>query len=212
MTTLAVSPDGQWLASGGWKESGIQVWNLATRRLERVLPPGDGRGDTSFNVSFGPDGRWLVCSADNNEAGGYYFWRVGTWQRELDIRTENHAASLPAFRRDGRLMALIMSPQQILLTDPADGRPIARLTTLQPFHASACTFSAVGTKLVAVSIKGTFQMWDLRLVRERLAAMDLDWDQPGDDEKLPALDAARSPPLQVQVIGETPEPKGQRLR
>src|SRR5207302_2237665 len=39
MTTIAVSPDGQWVASGGWKERGIQIWNLATRRLERVLPP-----------------------------------------------------------------------------------------------------------------------------------------------------------------------------
>jgi hypothetical protein len=104
-----------------------------------------------------------------------------------------------------------MSPQQILLVDPVDGRTIARLSTLQPLSAGACAFSPAGSKLVTVSNKQrTFQVWDLRLVRERLAAMGLDWNQPAYDEKLPAIDATGSPSLDVQVIGEIPEPKGQR--
>ncbi len=210
MTDIAVSPDGQWVASGGWKEREIQVWNLATRRLEHLLAPCDGRGDIHFYVNFSPDGRWLVCTANNHEASGYYFWRVGTWQRELVIRTETDVAALPAFRRDGRLMALKMSPQQVLLADPADGHAIAHLTTLQPLNAAACAFSPDGSKLVALTNRRTFLVWDLRLVREQLAALGLDWDQPGDDAKPRPTDATGAPPLEVRVVGEIPEPKVQR--
>jgi serine/threonine protein kinase/WD40 repeat protein len=208
MTTIAVSPDGQWLASGGWKERGIQVWDVATRRLEHVLPPCDGRGDTEFNVSFSPDGRWLCCASANTEAGGYYFWRVGTWQRELVIRAGINWPTLPTFRRNGQLMALTMSSQQILLADPTDGRPIAHLSTLQPLIFGARAFSPDGSKLVALSRQRTFLVWDLRLIRKQLAALDLDWHQPG-DEKPQATDATHPLPLEVQVVGEVPEPKVQ---
>jgi serine/threonine protein kinase/WD40 repeat protein len=205
MTTIAVSPDGQWLAAGGWKERSIQVWNLTTRRLERELPPCDGRGDSHSLVSFSPDGRWLVCATANNDAGGYYFWRVGVWQRELVIGTGAVWTGMPAFRHDGRLMALRMSSQQTLLADPADGRTFAHLTTLQPFEAGACAFSPDGSKLVTANSQRTSVVWDLRLVRERLAAMDLDWDEPAYDEKPRSTNATPFPPLEVQVLGEIPE-------
>jgi hypothetical protein len=108
------------------------------------LPPCDGRGETQFYVTFSADGRWLVCAADNKEASGYSFWRVGTWERELLIRTETDIPRTPAFTRDGRLMALKMSPQQILLADPADGRALARLSALQPFRGNGLGLGSAG--------------------------------------------------------------------
>jgi WD40 repeat protein len=210
MTSIAVSLDGQWVASGGWKERGIQVWNVATRRLEHVLPPCDGRGDTQFNVSFSPDGHWLCCASANTEAGGYYFWRVGTWQRELVIRAGINWPTLPTFCRDGQLMALTMSSQQILLADPTDGRPIAHLSTLQPLIFGTRAFSRDGSKLVALSSQRTFLVWDLRLIREQLAAMGLEWDLPGDTKEPRTTDGTHLPPLEVQVVGEISEPKVQR--
>ncbi len=40
MFTVAVSPDGRWLAAGGWNYyAGIRVWDLQRRRLERILRP-----------------------------------------------------------------------------------------------------------------------------------------------------------------------------
>jgi serine/threonine protein kinase/WD40 repeat protein/tetratricopeptide (TPR) repeat protein len=213
MTMVAVSPDGQWIASGGWKERSIQIWNVATRRLERCLPPCDGRGDTQFYVAFSADGRWLVCAADNKEASGYYFWRVGTWERELLIRTEPDIPRAPAFTRDGRLMALRMSSQQILLADPANGRAIARLSALHTVNATPLSFSSDGSKLAVVTAKqGILELWDLRRVRDRLKAMGLDWDRPDYEEKPPRSDASRSPPLEVQVLGEVLEPKLRRQR
>src|SRR5262249_37344554 len=110
MTTVAVSPDGRWLAGGGGDEAGVRVWDLDRRRLERILRPEDLVGQTKFFAGFSPDGRWLVSSA-RPDAGkaAYHFWRVGTWDldrldRERDIGPW-HCQSAPAFTADGRLMA-----------------------------------------------------------------------------------------------------------
>jgi WD40 repeat protein len=178
MTSITVSPDGRWAAAGGERERGIQVWNVPERRLERVLVPGDGAGDKSFAVTFSPDGRWLVSHTQNVEAPGYYFWQVGTWKRELVIPSPDYRLMVPpAFTRDGRLMALHLSPQQILLADAATGRAIAHLSTLQPFNPAPLAFSPDGTRLVASTNQSTLLLWDLRAVRKELAQRDLDWAQ-----------------------------------
>jgi serine/threonine protein kinase/WD40 repeat protein/tetratricopeptide (TPR) repeat protein len=173
MTSIAVSPDGRWAAAGGWND-GVQVWNVPERRLERVLPASAG-----FTVSFSPDGRWLVSHSQHAEAGGYSFWQVGSWKRGLVLpNSDPRSLTSAVFSRDGRLMALGLSPQQILLADAATGRAIAHLSTLQPLSPGPLAFSADGTRLVASTNKRTLLLWDLRAVRAQLAARDLDWDQP----------------------------------
>ena len=52
MTTIAVSPDGKWAACGGWKELGISIWDLPSRRLVRFLAPCDKPESCSFFVRF----------------------------------------------------------------------------------------------------------------------------------------------------------------
>ncbi len=62
MTSVAVSPDGLWLAVGGWKEAGVRIWDLRRRRLERILRPKEPIGFQSYFVNFSPDGRRLVTA------------------------------------------------------------------------------------------------------------------------------------------------------
>ena len=62
MTSIAVSPDGRWLAVGGWKEAGIRVWDLRRRRLERLLRPNDTVGDMSFRRAL--QSRWPLADFD----------------------------------------------------------------------------------------------------------------------------------------------------
>ena len=38
MKYVALSPDGQWVASGGWHAPGVKIWNVATGRLIKELP------------------------------------------------------------------------------------------------------------------------------------------------------------------------------
>ena len=88
MTSVAVSPDGRWLAVGGWKELGMRIWDLHRRRLERILKPKEPVGDQGNLVVFSPDGRWLASCTGAGAKASYHFWSVGTWDLGLRIDKE----------------------------------------------------------------------------------------------------------------------------
>ncbi len=217
MTTVAVSPDGRWMAVGGWYEAGVRVWDVRQRRLESVLRPKDAISDTKFFIGFSPDGRWLISSTFLDAGTQFYqFWHVGTWEPGLriDLKHNVTAARSPAFTADGRLMALAIAPDQVLLADAATGRELARLTTLQLLNPAPLVFSPDGTKLVASTNQKTALVWDLRRIRDQLVPMGLDWDAP---PYPPATDSSTTtgplpPPRPVRVVGEVIEPQARRRR
>jgi hypothetical protein len=162
--------------------------------------------DKVFSPYFSADGRWLVSATFDEESSdqGYHFWRVGTWERERErFIPAKQCWTRAAFTAAGGLMALAVTQQQILLADPAGGRELARLSTPQSIAALPTAFSPDGTQLATTTGRSTVVVWDLRRVREQLAAMGLDWDAPA----YPSLTGTESPhPLQVQIIGEVPKP------
>jgi hypothetical protein len=215
MFSVAVSPDGRWLAAGGWNFDGIRVWDLRRRRLERILRPVNPPHAAVFVAGFSPDGRWLVsCAGTANNP--YHFWRVGTWDSDPDRRIDQKLGGIachpPTFTADGRLMALGIAPDQVRLADAATGRELARLTTLQPIIPTPLVFSPDGTKLIARTRQKTALVWDLRRIRDHLAPMRLDWDAPPYPSEPAASDVPGllPPPRPVRVVGEVIELRARR--
>jgi serine/threonine protein kinase/WD40 repeat protein/tetratricopeptide (TPR) repeat protein len=210
MTSISISPDGRWVAAGGWKEEGISVWDLRRRRLVRTLPPSDGDGDNMFYVAFSPDGRWLVSCSANPTAPGYYSWEVGTWNRGPFVsKPESTSTAPPVFLSDSRLVALTTSFQQVRLAETATGRAIAHLSTLQPLNAAPLAFSPDGVNLIAATNRKTALWWDLQRIRQQLRTMELDWDQP----LFPEGESSTARPLpirSIRVVGAVLEPAARR--
>jgi eukaryotic-like serine/threonine-protein kinase len=180
---VAVSPDGQWLATGSHSTSGVaQVWRIADgTRVAEV--PVEGTG-----VVFSPDGKWLM-TVDSPAR----LWDVSTWQEVRSI------GGWGRFAPDGRLAVAIDPTWVIRLVEIATGRTLARLESPDLRAVGWPTFSPDGSRLVVTTNDGPAAfVWELRAIRKHLAGMGLDWDAPAYSEDDPANPSA--PPLtSVQV-------------
>src|SRR5439155_6651748 len=111
-STLALSPDGRWVAAGMMEAGdGIQIWDARSGKSERRLP-----GGRRFAL-FSPDGRWLAGGGPSD----YRLWKPGSWEPGPVIpraRSEIWHGSI-GFGRDGRLLAIASSLQEVRLLDGA---------------------------------------------------------------------------------------------
>jgi serine/threonine protein kinase/WD40 repeat protein len=167
---IVLSPDGRWLATGGWHSDYVRLWAVATHTMVKEWRLRQAR------AYFTPDSRGLIIS----DGGEFRIWDVATLQ--LIRRIPREVPGYPgyvAFSPDGRLMALEMATGIIHLKDAAAARTVARLEDPHGDAAGWISFTPDGTQLVvtAVLARGV-HIWDLRLIRQRLLEMGLDWDAP----------------------------------
>ena len=72
-----------------------------------------------------------------------------------------------------------MDPGVIHLKDVATGQTVARLEDPNGDRATWMGFTPDGGKLVVNAVYSkAIHVWDLRAIRSRLKAMNLDWDAP----------------------------------
>ena len=163
-----LSTDGRLAASrASSKAARIQIWNPRTGMLLTNLP-----GRLVEQAAFSPDGRWLACSADDATT----FWRTEDWSPRRHIPKALEGRCRVAFSPDGRVAALNVSDREIRLTVVETGEELATLPTSRMLTSLA--FSPGGDRLAVVLEPGYFQLWNLRQLREELAAMNLDWPSP----------------------------------
>ena len=169
---VAMSPDGHWVATSTWFGEKIKVWDVAKGTPVWEHPCLNGL------VTFSPDGRWLATT----ESYDPYcrLWRVGSWDLGAAIPATERIVSM-AFSPDGTLLALCWNNGRIQLVDPNSGRRITTLTAPPDYVTPgfcALSFSPDGSQLAASTGDYTVLLWDLRLIREQLAAIGLDWEWP----------------------------------
>jgi WD40 repeat protein/tRNA A-37 threonylcarbamoyl transferase component Bud32 len=186
--SVAVSPDGKWLATGSHGHNGAQVW-----RISDAARVADLRIEGLVEVAFSPDGKWLMTSPSPCR-----LWAVGTWS---EARQKIGGQGL-CFSPDGRLLAVMDARRVIHLVETESGRMVARLESPDSCGIVCATFSPDGSRLVVTTneVPAAVHVWDLRAIRKRLAAMGLDWDAPAySDDDPAAASVPPLPPLQVDL-------------
>jgi WD40 repeat protein len=187
-----LSPDAKWLALCSWHGSGVKVFGVQNGKLALSVPEA-----TNSGAVFSPDGQWLAVGTGRE----YQLWSVGSWQSGLRIaRAETTDMPGPmAFAPDGRILAIVISWPLVRLIDVASDLELATLEAPDVDMIQTLSFSPDGTQLVVGSQSHRLHrlhVWDLRLIRRRLAAMGLDWDLPpfkpngGED----------TPPLRLEIV------------
>jgi WD40 repeat protein len=192
---VAVSPDGERLATSGWHSSRVKFWDLRGGRLIKQWEVG-----SSSRIFITPDNRELIVA----RGGDFTIHDLKTLAVNRTIPREiGLFPGLVAFTADGKLMALEMAPGVIHLKEITLGRTVARLEDPQGDQSTWLGFTPDGTQLVvAARYAGAIHRWDLRAIRARLKTMNLDWDWPDFPVTSPGdgFIAEGRRPLRVQVV------------
>ncbi len=167
---VAMSPDGNLVATATWQGTGVRVWDPTSGELIRDLDPESG----SAALAFSRDGRWLAVSNGHENS----LWEVASWKRvsRIDKTVADGFAEPIAFSADGRLLAFPFSRRIVEIVDPKSLQPIVRLRAQRLGSLNlACGFSPSGQHFSHGNDDG-IHTWDMELLRERLKEFGLDWE------------------------------------
>jgi WD40 repeat protein/Tfp pilus assembly protein PilF len=183
---VAVSPDGEWLATGSYGKNGAQVWRLrdATQVAHLAI-------EGYIGVAFSPDGKWLMT-----KDAPCRLWEVGTWREAPQkIGGWGHC-----FSPDGRQLVVQDSDKILRLVETETAHTLARLESPDLCAVHRATFSPDGSRLVVTTNDGpAVHVWDLRAIRRHLVDLGLDWDAPAYTEPDPVTENGPPSPLKIVV-------------
>jgi WD40 repeat protein len=184
----AITPDGRWMVTGIWRSDKISIWDVSDGTRQCYLT-----AEAAYYPDFSPDGRRVVAGT----AKTFHSWEVGTWQKEYDVAPETAPSGQPStatFSPDGTMVAVFQRFNLTHLVDATRGKLLATVDLER--HIPRC-FSPDGSLLVLATEGGQLKLLDLRMIREQLAEMNLDWDMPSYDPSPAREDLS---PLTLSVV------------
>jgi WD40 repeat protein len=150
--TLAFSPNGQILASGGEQ---VILWDLKTR--QPLGPPLSGQEGPAFSLGFSPDGSLLAAGSHQ-----VTLWDMQTKKPLSWSSPEEKLFGYTAFGPDG---TLVESGYETLLWDSKTRRPLGPPLEKDLSHPGPVAVSPTGHYFARVhSVRGRcwFDLWDLK--------------------------------------------------
>jgi WD40 repeat protein len=145
---VAISPDGEWIATGGWTSppganESIYVFRRADGALVNVLP---GLPDVVFDLAWSPDGRYLAATLGNGQLRAYRAGNFTVLGSDADCRNQSYGAD---FDRTGRLVTTCLDGRIRLYAVGANGLKLVRPAAETPGgrHPASARFSPDGSRI-----------------------------------------------------------------
>lgn len=195
---VAITPDGESVATSGWHSDRVKLWDRSSGKLLHEL-----EGCLMSRVYFTPHQELIVA---HDREFTFHSLDSLAISRRLPRETGLYPGHV-AFTADGKMMALEMAPGLIHLKETTSGRTVAKLEDPHGDVSTWMSFTPDGTQLVVVArYAGAIHRWDLRAIRERLKAMNLDWEWPAFPASKQSQTENRSRPVRVEIMNAKAPP------
>jgi serine/threonine protein kinase/WD40 repeat protein len=162
VNTVAFSPDGRWLVSGGNRlGDSTYLWRVPDRRL---VGPLDQSKSIMKSLTFSPDGK-TIAGVDNR--GTVTIWYTATRRVKVGLPDGNGFRNV-VFSPDGKLLANPGKLHELRVSDAATGRTVRTITDAT---GSDVAFSPDGKTLAVPDSDGThsLRLYDVATGRSTVA-------------------------------------------
>ncbi len=159
--TLAISPDGRTLASGGVDRI-VHLWDTTSWQPRCRL---EGHQGDIQALAFSPDGNHLASVSCYPDSCHIRMWNVATGGPEPVLGGSSPGLFSLSYSPDGQSLACAGFDHKIHLFDVVTGKEKLVLQTAVTLHVRALSFSPDGRHL-ATGGSGPTQLWDLQTARE----------------------------------------------
>jgi WD40 repeat protein len=171
VSSLAFSPDGSRLASGGFanggfdengevKEGELKVWDAQTGQQLLTL---EGHTGPVWSMAFSPEGTRIASGAGNRftpgKPGGVKVWDARTGKKLLDLKGHTGNVDSLAFSPDGKRLVSGYWDGTVKVWDLDTGQEALSIKA-DSFGVKSVCFSPDGKRLSSASFNGVVTVWD----------------------------------------------------
>ena len=169
VNTVAVAPDGRWLATGG-ADSAVRIWDTASWQQHATLSP--TRWGVVVAVAIATTGRWL---AECTDATIVRIWDTDSWEQRATLAGHTESVRAVEVAPDGRWLATVSIDKTVRIWDTARWRKRAILTGHTGW-VNAVAVAPDGRWLATGGSDKTVRIWDTASWQQRaILAGDTSW-------------------------------------